>query len=175
MKRKSNVITVEDLKSALASRDSSDRVWVFMDFCKQRPSIEVLPVLRKALRCKDSTIVNCAAESIEKLGTAAEPAMHDLYIAAKTADESGVPQSFPECIRALVSIQAEEELILEAIHHWVGVTNWEIVSSGMAALQKIGTPKALKLLRRIHTFWYEDLNKQQQRMADKFLLPLKGK
>jgi hypothetical protein len=43
----------------------------------------------------------------------------------------------------------------------------------MSALQKLGTPKALALLKRIHTFWYTELNKTQQKQADKFLKPLK--
>jgi hypothetical protein len=168
-------ITTEQLKSALASKDSSERLWVFMDYCKQRPSIEALPVLRKALRHKDFRVVRCAAESIGKLGSDAMPAFGDMYIAAKRADESGVPQAYPECVHALVSIQPEDEDILDLISHWTGVTNWEIVSAGMLALQNLGTPKALQLLKRIHTFWYSELNKTQQKQADKFLTPLKDK
>lgn len=169
MKRKKKAISVADLKAALASKDSLDRFSIFEAYSRQRPSEEAVAVLRKALRGKDSSVVNFAARSLEKLGIAGNPAMYDLFTAAKTADESGVPQSFPECIRALVAVHADEELILEATHHWVGVTNWEIVSSGMEAMQKLGTSKAISLLRRIHAFWDGELNKTQQKRADRIL------
>lgn len=175
MVRKKRQITISDLESALKSRDPDEACFVFLDYSAQRPIVDALPFLRRALRSKDPTVVRSAAHSLKKLGAAAQTAVGDLFIAAKTADESGIPQSYPDCILALAAIQPDDEDILDVVSHWSGVTNWGIVSAGMEALQTIGTPKAISLLRRIHEFWYSELNKQQRRTADKFLLPLKGK
>jgi hypothetical protein len=134
-----------------------------------------LPFLRRALRCKEFSVVRSAAVSLEKLGKDALPALIDLRRAAKSIDKlTNIPQSYPECLQALVAIHPEdEEYLLDMISHFSGITNWGIVSAGMAALQKLGTPKALALLHRIHNFWYSELNKTQQKQADKFLKPLK--
>jgi HEAT repeat protein len=174
MVRTKRQITISDLETALKSRDPDEACFAFMDYSKQRPTIDAVPLLRKALRRKDPTVVRSAAVSLEKLGQDAIPAVGDLFIAAKTTDESGMPQSYPECVRALAAIpHDEEDDLLDLISHWAGVTNWGIVSAGMSALQKIATPKATALLRRIHAFWYNNLNKTQKTQADKFLKPMK--
>lgn len=175
MARNQKVVTVDDLKNVLKSGDILKQALVFLDYSAQRPTVEALPFLRRGLRSKDASVVRCAADTLKKLGPAAQPALDDLFLAAYTTDGSGMPQSYPECLHAMVAIQPNDEGILELVTHWAGLTNWGITSSAMAALQKIGTPQASSLLRRIHTFWYDDLNKQQKRTADKFLLPLKGK
>ena len=171
MRRKKRQMSIQDLEKALKSRDSDERCFAFLDYSAQRPTKDAVSVLRRALRSKDPTVVRSAAVSLGKLGRDALPAVGDLFIAAKTADESGMPQSYPDCVRALAAIQQDhdEDDLLDLISHWSGVTNWGIVSAGMSALQKLGTPKAISLLRRIHTFWNNDLNKTQKKQADKIL------
>ena len=175
MTKKQRAVTIEDLRTALSSGDLLEQFDVFESYSHQRPTIEALPFLRRALRSKRFSVVKCAAISLQKLGQHALPAARDLRRAAYTIDKlSDIPTAYPQCLHALVAIVPEdEEDLLEMISHFTGITNWEIVSSGMSALQKLGTPKALDLLRRIHTFWYSDLNKTQQKAADKFLKPLK--
>lgn len=175
MAKERNSVTVGDLVSALKSKDVVRQWQPFHLYCKQQPSIDALPVLRKALRHKDFSVVRCAAESLHKLGKEALPALIDLRRAAYRINTlTDIPQAYPECLQALVAIDPDdEEFLLDMISHFTGITNWEIVSAGMSALQKLGTPKALSLLHRIHTFWYGELNKIQQKQADKFLKPLK--
>jgi hypothetical protein len=175
MVTKSKTVSVAELKASLASSDFYTQLSAIEVYSKGQPSVDALAILRKALKHKDDAIVRCAADALAKLGVDAIPAVGELFVAARTTDESGVPQAYPECVRALAAIIPDDEDILDLVSHWAGVTNWEIVSAGMATLQKIGTPKALSLLKRIYTFWYNDLNKTQQKQADKFVLPLKGK
>ncbi len=170
MRRNKRQISIQDLENALKSRDRDELCFAFLDYSTQRPAKDAVPVLRKALRSKDPTVVRSAATSLGKLGVDALAAIGDLFIAAKKADESGMPQSYPDCVRAIAAIQQnDEDDLLDLISHWSGVTNWGIVTAGMSALQKTGTPKAIALLRRIHTYWYGELNKTQRKQADKIL------
>lgn len=175
MAKKQNNITVDDLRNALKSGDLTRQFVVFDSYCRHRPSIDAVPFLRKGLRSKRFSVVRCAARALEKLGMKAAPALIDLRRAAERIYQpSDLPQAYPECLHALVAIAPEEvDYLLDLICRFSGLTNWVPISAGMSALQKLGTPKALALLKRIHAFWYSELNKSQQKQADKFLKPLK--
>jgi hypothetical protein len=175
MAAKRTVVTVDDLDNALKSRDFARQWSTFECYNKQRPSLDALPVLRKALRNKNHAIVRSAAETLEKLGPAALPAMPDLFQAANRTDGRGRPQCYPDCLKAMVSIDPDNEGILELITHWVGFHNWGIISNAMAALQLIGSVEAYSLLQRIHGFWFSHLSKAEKKIADRFLVETQKK
>ena len=97
-------ITLEELTAALASDDSSVRWLTTMDYSKQKPTIEALPLLRQMLHDPDFTIVRCAAHSLRKLGPAAAEAMDDLIAAATKEYPNVPPQCFPHCVEAMAAI-----------------------------------------------------------------------
>lgn len=167
--RKKKTVTIDHLKDALKSGDLLRQSLVFLDYSSQKPSPEAIPFLRRGLRSKDPSVVRSAADALKKLGAAAEPALNDLFLAAYTTDGSGIPQAYPECLHAIVAIRPDDGDILELVTHWAGVTNWGITSAAMAALKKVGSPNAIKLLRRLHAFWYSELNKAQKKKADQFM------
>jgi len=73
----------------------------------------------------------------------------------------------------LVAIDPEDEWILELISHWAGLHNWMVTSTAMAAPQKIDTPKAIAILKRIHGYWYSEWSKRERELAAKYFKPEK--
>lgn len=173
MAKKPHTVTVEDLRKAFSSRKLLQQFDAFYCYSKQRPSIEALPFLRRALRSKDWSVIKSAAISLQKLGKEALPAVQELINAAYAVDKFDLPQAYPVCLPALVTIDPTNEEILHLVTHWVGLHNWMVTSTAMKALQKIGTPEATALLKRIHDFWYSEWSKRERELAAKFLKPLK--
>src|SRR5262245_4692998 len=93
-------VTVNDLASPPESE--TDRFFLFERYCKQKPTPDAIPYLRRALADSYHAVVKCAAESLRKLGPAAQEAMPDLLaVAARVDDATGVPQAYPECVEAM--------------------------------------------------------------------------
>jgi hypothetical protein len=156
--------TAKQLKAALAASNSDRRKDIFYAYSCSKPDIKDLPILRKALKDSEFPVVQSAAISIGKLGPAAIGAADDLYDAAhKQHPDFLLPQAYSECLEALVSLGAEEDMLLDLIQSHFAMTNWSFLKDSLHGLKKLGTPKASNLLSRIITFARPDLNKQQLR------------
>ena len=158
------MLTVTDLAAALTEADAAARFTVFARYSKQKPTVEAIPLLRKALADESYGTVKCAAMSLRKLGPAAQEAMPDLLVAAKRLD-LGVPQSYPLCLEAMVAIQPTNPWLVPLIKQFTGLDNWVPIIASLRALKTIGTPEALALMERIALFWYPELNKMQRRVV----------
>jgi hypothetical protein len=162
--------TVENLLDSLDNLPPSVVSAMFGKFSKQQPTVEAIPVLRRAIQLVDNaTAVNSAAISIRKLGSAATGLLPELFDAAYLIDRHRMPQSYPSCLEAIVAVDRMNEKTLPLITHFVGIHNWIPISTSMKALRTIGTDDALHLLKRIRDFWYCEFNKTQRRIADELL------
>lgn len=114
--------------------------------------------------------VKCAACSLAKLGEAAAEAMDDLLKAAANIDGiTEMPQAYPECVAAMVTIQPLHPELVPLIKRFVGLDNWVPISASLKALNTIGTPEAKDLLRHMAGFWLPELNKTQRRVVEQLL------
>jgi hypothetical protein len=161
-------VTVNDLASP--PKNETDRYFLFERYCKQKPTQDAIPYLRRALGDSYHAVVKCAAHSLRKLGPAALEAMPDLLTAAGRVDgPTGMPQAYPECVEAMAAIAPRHPELLVLIKNFVGLDNWVPISASLKALKTIGTPEAKDLLRRTATFWMPELNKMQRRVVEQLL------
>ncbi len=87
------------------------------------------------------------------MGTRARQAADDLYDAACRQDpDLLLPQAYSEALDALISVGADEEMVLDLIQSHFGHTNWSFLKDSLQALKRLGTPKASNLLSRIVVF-----------------------
>jgi hypothetical protein len=143
---------------------SATRRKIFENYCYHTPKLDELPLLVEALGHEDFVLVGAAAQSIGKLGSAAKDAADDLYDAAWRQDPVLLlPQAYSEALDALVSVAADQELVLDLVQSHFGHTNWSFLKDSLQALKRLGTPKACNLLSRIVMFAIPDLNRQQLR------------
>jgi hypothetical protein len=89
----------------MEAKDKRYRSLYFERFSKQKPTIEALPILRQAVLQDDHVLVKCAAVAIGKFKEKAASATEDLLKAAANPDNHGLPQSYSECLAALVVSQ----------------------------------------------------------------------
>lgn len=163
-------VTVEELTAA-TSPDGYVQLDLIDRYRKQTPTIDAIPILRKVLaNTYNHAIVKCAAESLGKIGPDAIDAIDDLLRAAvHTEGWNDLPQSYPECIEAMVAIQPSHPELVPLIKNFVGLDNWIPISASLRALKAIGTPAALDLLQRMARFWEPELNKMQRRVVEQIL------
>lgn len=158
----------EQLAAVLGDFNRYHRHDAFYDYSCHTPDIADLSTLRRALQDSEYPVVRSAAVSIGKLGPAAREVARDLFVAARRAETAlDVPQSYCECLDALIAIGADPDSIVELVFSNFGHTNWGYVRSSMHALHRLATPKALDLLGRAVTFWWPDLNKRERAYVQK--------
>lgn len=163
-------VTIEELTAALENPDPLERADVFELYSKQKPTIDALPLLRRALADEYHATVKLAAHALGKLGPSASPAMEDLLAAAARIDPiTEMPQAYPECVEAMANIDPAHPELLPLIKQFVGLDNWVPISASLRALKTIGTPEAIDLLHRMAAFWAPKLNKMQKRIVDRLI------
>lgn len=174
MAKKPNRPTIDQLRNALALPEtkSADRWQVFIDYGYYAPTLDELPVLRQALRHHDNLVVTSAAKGIGKWGLVSkegidEELIFDLHeAAARISPPFTLPGAYSDCLDALVSVEADPELIFDLVHSNFGHTNWCYFRDSANALKRLGSPKALSLLKRIVVFWWPELNKQAKKYVE---------
>src|SRR6267378_8692019 len=127
MPKKPECPTAAKLRAAMSMPEnkSATRWQIFGDYCHHTPKLDELPLLMEALRHEDFVVVRAAAESIAKLGPAAKEAADDLYDAAWRQDpDLLLPQAYSEALDALISVGADEEMVLDLVQSHFGHTNW---------------------------------------------------
>jgi HEAT repeat protein len=163
-------VTTEDLIAALEADDEYLRFDTFDRYCKQKPTTDAIPPLRRALNDDNKATVMSAAIALRKLGPEAKEAMPDLLNAAAKVDHrGGIPQSYAECVEAMAAIEPLHRELVPLIKYFIGLDNWGPLSASLRALKTIGTPEALDLMRRMATFWQPELNKMQFRVVQQIL------
>jgi len=157
--------TQQQLDKALALRDTpanySKRIEVLWAFAQYEPDISQIPFIRKALCHEDNGFVQSAAIAAGRLGSKGKELQEALGDAAGYAPRGFLPSAYSECLDALVSIDADEECILDLVQGHFGMTNWNFLKDSLHALKRLGTQKALNLMARIITFAEPDLTKSQ--------------
>jgi hypothetical protein len=162
-------VELRDLVACMRGNDTRYRGLYFDQFSKFKPPMEALPILREAVLQDDHYLVRCAATSLQKLKAKAAPAIDDLLTAAARLDPMGMPQSYPECLAALVAIDKAHVGLVPLIRQFKHLDNWVPISASLKALAAIGTPEAVALLEEIHALWYPQMDKTQKRVADTIL------
>lgn len=163
-------LTTTDLDRALEPAQERDRFSVFERYSKQKPSVDAVPVLIRALNDDYHAVVKCAADSLRKLGPQAIDAVEDLFTAACKIDPTTrMPQAYCECLGALVAIDRNNEELITLIKGCVGLDNWHPFKNSMQALIDINTDESIQLLKRMYVFWEPELNKQQKKNALKII------
>ena len=169
-------MTTKDLKQALAAADGNARAAALRTFRGTDFDVKALPLLRRALNDKYVQVVIDAAGCVGKLGRAAldtpeaekeMPAgdgVADLVTQLTLAGSkfwaySGYANCYSACLDALVSLGAEEDVILEYVHNHIGLVNPDDLLDSLKALQAVGSPEALDLFGRAVAFWQSELNK----------------
>ena len=166
--QKQPAVSVSDLASP--PKSETDRFMLFDRYCKQKPTQDAIPFLRRALGDSYHAVVKCAAHSLRKLGPVAQEAMPDLLAAAARVNgPTAMPQAYPQCVEAMAAIDPRNPELLPLIKSFVGLDNWIPISASLKALKTIGTPEAKDLLRRTAAFWIPELNKMQRRVVEQLL------
>src|SRR4051812_1633977 len=143
--QKQPAVTVNDLASP--PKNETDRYFLFERYCKQKPTTDAIPYLRRALHDSYHAVVKCAAHSLRKLGPLAQEAMPDLLAAAAGINgPTGMPQAYPQCVEAMAAIDPKNPELLALIKNFVGLDNWGPINASLKALKTIGTPEAKDLL-----------------------------
>jgi hypothetical protein len=75
-------VTIDELRAVMECDYWLDRVAVVEPYSKQKPTVEAIPLLRKAVADSHNATVKYAARSLRKLGPEAAKAMSDLLAAA---------------------------------------------------------------------------------------------
>jgi HEAT repeat protein len=165
-------VTIDELSAALECADWLDRTRVVERYSKQKPNVEAIPSLRKALADPYHATVKYAARSLRKLGTAAAEAMNDLLAAAAKPYPPVPPQAYPDCVEAMAAIQPLHPELLPLIRqHSMSYCNWVPISSSLRALKVIRTPEAVALMQEIVDFWEPKFDKVQRRVVQQLLSP----
>jgi hypothetical protein len=162
-------VEVVDLVACMRGNDKRYRGVYFDNYCKRKPSLDALPILREAVRQDDHYLVKCAAIAIEKLKDNAKAATPDLLTAAAHVDQDGMPQAYCECLAALVSINKTHPEIIPLIRMFMHIDNWGPISSSLKALATLGTDESVKTMGEILERWDCEFDKTQKRVADKLL------
>lgn len=162
-------VEVADLVACMSGNDKRYRGVYFDNYCKRKPSLDALPILRRALLQDDHYLTKCAAVSLGKMKEKARLAINDLLVAAAHVDQDGMPQAYCHCLSALVSIDKTHPEIIPLIRQFMHIDNWHPISASLEALAAIGTEEALRTMQEIRDRWYPEFNKTQKRIADKIL------
>ena len=162
-------VEVSDLVACMSGDDKRYRGVYFDHYCKRKPSLDALPILRLALLQDDHYLVKCAALSIGKMKENARQAINELLVAAAHVDHDGMPLAYCHCLSALVSIDKTHPEIIPLIRRFMHICNWGPISASFEALAAIGTEESLQAMREIRDRWYPEFSKTQKRIADKFL------
>ena len=162
-------VEVADLVACMSGNDKRYRGVYFDNYCKRKPSLDAIPILRRALIQDDHYLVKCAAVSLGKMKENAKQAVSDLLMAAAHVDQDGLPQAYSHCLSALISIDKTHPEIIPLIRRFMNVDNWGLISDSLEALVAISTEESLQAMQDIRDRWYLELNKTQKRIADKFL------
>src|SRR5205085_4184878 len=132
-----------------------------------------LPVLRRALDDTWIDVVIVAANCIAKLGRAALEAPDAessaqfghadlteqlMRTGARVWSASGYPNAYSACLEALIALEADEELVIEHIHNYIGLTDAEYLLTSLEALKALRSREAIGLLKRAATFWLPELS-----------------
>ena len=83
-------VEVADLVACMSGNDKRYRGVYFDNYCKRKPSLEAIPILRRALIQDDHYLVKCAAVSLGKMKENAKQAVSDLLMAAVMSKELAV-------------------------------------------------------------------------------------
>ena len=163
--------TQQQLEKALALPDtvanSVKRRDVFWAFEQHVPDVSQIPLIKRALNDTDFGVIQPAAIAAGRLGPKAKELQMELYDAAGYAPRGFAPGAYSECLNALVSIEADEEVILDLVQGHFGITNWLFLKDSLHALKRFGTKRALDLLVRILRFSKTDLTKSQEKYIKK--------
>lgn len=163
--------TQQELEKALALPDTAansvKRRDVFWAFEQHVPDVSQIPLIKKALSDTDNGVVQSAAIAAGRLGPKANELQIDLYDAASYAPRGFIPGAYAECLNALVSIEADEECILDLVRGHFGINNWLLFKDSLHALKRLGTTRALDLLIRIIIFSKPELTKSQEKYIKK--------
>jgi len=162
-------VEVADLVACMSGNDKRYRGVYFDNYCKRKPSLDALPILRHALIQDDHYLAKCAAVSLGKMKENARQAINDLLVAAAHVDQDGMPQAYCHCLSALVSIDKTHPEIIRLIRRFMHIDDWVTISASLEALAAIGTEEALQTMQEIRNRWYPEFNKTQKRIADSFL------
>ncbi|WP_144973789.1 hypothetical protein [Bremerella volcania] len=168
-------VEVVDLVACMKGKDKRFRGIYFDNYCKRKPTLDALPVLREALLSGDHHLVKCAAVAIGKMKENAREAVPDLLAAAAYVDHTGLPQAYPECLNTLISVDKSCPEIIPLIKRFDHIDNWNPISASLKALAAIGNDEALEALQDIHDRWSPEFNKTQKRVADEILAEAKAR
>jgi hypothetical protein len=86
--------------------------------------------------------VKCAAVAIGKLKEKGLSATEDLLTAAAHLDFNGLPQSYSECLAALVAIDRTHPKLIPLIRQFKHLDNWVPITASLKALASIGSAEA---------------------------------
>lgn len=154
--------------------DEQERLESLQELKRQGPGLDSLRRLREALDDSFVEVSITAAECIAMLGPEAltSPGGQELLgkdevdlewqlqlAGGKVWAYSIYPNAYSACLNALVKIEADEEVILEYIHNHIGLVNQDDFVDSLRALEGIGTPDAIDLLKRAIAFWQPELDK----------------
>ncbi len=163
--------TQTQLDEALALPDTPEnsvkRREVFWAFEEYDPDVSQIPFIRKALKDSNNGVVQVAAIAAGRLGTKAKELQMELFTSASYAPRGFCPGAYSQCLNALVSIEADEECILELVQGHFGITDWLSFKDSLHALKRLGTKEALDLLLRIIIFAKPDFTKSQEKYIKK--------
>lgn len=171
---------MQQLKKALTSKTDSVRYNAMFDFVHSEITEEAIPTLLASLKDSYSGVARYAAVGLGKLGPITKEygrpqldipqVIWDLIATARRIDPvTDMPQSYPDCLEALVKIDRENDLIVGLIHDQIGLTNWYPLKASLEALKAIGTKEALDLLSRSVAFWIPELDKKQKRIVQEIV------
>jgi hypothetical protein len=183
------------LEATLSSTNATKRAEAMRDFAKTEFGLEALPTLRRALADGFVSVVIAAAECIGRLGSQAlnspagqksmpvdlaEPDNADLeeqlmLAGSKVWSYSGYANSYSSCLRAMVSLGVDEDIVLEYVQSHVGLSSPDDLICSLEALQKIGTADARDLAKRAAAFWMPELNLTYAKKAKAVLTAAAGK
>ena len=170
-------VSLAELQEAIKSPDMRTRYDAMFDFSKSDVTAEAIPTLLGALDDPEPGVVRRAAVSLGKLGAEARtygtvmngapPVVYALLKAARRLDPlTDFPQSYDECLDALVKIDPGHPYVRGLIHTHIGLSNWYPLKASLTALKTIGSPEALDLLSRAVAFWMPELDKKQKRIVE---------
>jgi len=140
---------LDALVAQLSSADYPTRSDASAALARVKPRLQDLPALKKAFRDPHKGIACSSVLAVAKIQPP-DPKVTDALVAAATGHwECGCPQLFPEAIRALVKLAPDDPRVLAAIHKALSANNHVIRKHAIVALQKLGSPSALKTLRNL--------------------------
>lgn len=140
---------LDALVGQLKSTDYPTRHDAARALARTKPRLQDLPALKQAFQDPFRNIACYAVNAVAKIQPADPKVIDALAAAAKGRWEAGCPQLFPEAIRALVKLAPQDPRLIEVIRKALAADNHGIRKHAIVALQKIGSPAAVKTLRHI--------------------------